>query len=394
MSVPRNGISSTRLPSGAEKLESPEIQLLRNLSAVASSFQRQSAKYMRRFESQAIASSILDDILLRVQQKELNNLKQVIRGRITTLKRKELALEVKQRALAQREQKFSALRKEEHQYVLDLRKQLITEFTEVQHKLDLTHQLEQKLSSLQGNHVIVQQECDRAFRRLYNLRLHIANMAAREKGDKGIGRFMKRFVQTNNYYQQESSVSSSTNSFMSKVPPSPSTKSSSLWPAHIIVASASVTLSLKNLPDSLLLDVFSFLEVQGVTRISMTSRALHMVSNSLFKAPASPTRLGEIVSKQKQQLRQTHGSWHRVRNALSRKDRKLVSDLEQRVQNLHQQLLQRQEESENWRRSAQGKLAESGELRRKVCIYILICICDCTANQRNDNFYLIIVVCT
>lgn len=142
-------------------------------------------------------------------------------------------------------------------YVLALRNRLIEDFSAVQQKLDASQRLADELSTLQDDHASLQRQCRRAEKRLYNLRLHIAS-TPRDNSLSGHGMSRRARINASG-------------------------------------AAASFSTGLKQLPDAVLLDVFSFLDVFEMTRVSLTSRTLHTRCNALFKAPSSPAMIREEV---------------------------------------------------------------------------------------------------
>eukprot|EP00750_Incisomonas_marina_P025508 INCI5522.2.p1 GENE.INCI5522.2~~INCI5522.2.p1 ORF type:complete len:325 (+),score=65.16 INCI5522.2:157-1131(+) len=278
-------------------------RVLASLSAASETFSRDAAAAVEKFEREAADQAAgLDARAAELEE------------RATKLRRSELALKVARQSFASHQRSLATKRREEQKYVLALRNRLIEDFAAVQQKLDASQRLADELSDLQDEHDSLQRQCRRAEKRLYNLRLHIAS-TPRENSFPGHG------------ISRRASVNASS-------------------------AAASIGTGLKRLPDAVLLDVFSFLDVFEMTRVSLTSRTLHTRCNALFKAPSSPIMIREERSTPKSRrvsigpLSLSIGgrTGSASGKALARKERRQLENLQARVTSLEQQLQARTEQ--------------------------------------------------
>jgi len=300
-------------------------ELGRRLNAALVTFQSECVSAVQRRESQLVSQSVVEQLLLNVERADLETRSQHLEERTTKLRGRELALKVAEQSFAKHKKRFAKKRREEQQYVLQLRKKLISDFAVVQQKLDASQRLGQELTAAQKAATQLAAQLTDAEKRLYNLRLHIANTPR-----PGLG------------LQQAWAV------------------------AHQTAGSgATAVKGLKSLPDALLLDIFSFLDVRGVTRTSLTSWTMHTRCTSLFTAPAAAGTKGARLSN-------AAGS-DASAAPLTRKDRRLVARLQEALKTLKGELEKKEVECRALREAsvasqeqiAQGSRAVA-EARRQV----------------------------
>jgi hypothetical protein len=111
---------------------SPADSLVSRLAAASAASQQEAARAVSQFEGTSAAEDVLHEVLRRVQAQALDARAVELDAWQQKLRQGEVALTAVQQSCAERERTFAKQRREEHEYVLRLRKQLVTDFAAVQ----------------------------------------------------------------------------------------------------------------------------------------------------------------------------------------------------------------------------------------------------------------------